>query len=133
LPTAGTAHAALVRKWNAAVDDFNSAVRQPRNVGRPLAASDAQCATVLKLRKTGTSLRDIAAETSLGLWTVRTIIDKRAGTDRTSRKYFERITPDRKEVAAWQARKRTRDSLPKRINATLKEGRDLVREARGLK
>ena len=91
-------NAALVRKWNAAVDDFNSAVPQPRNVGRPLAASDAQCATVLKLRKTGTSLRDIAAETSLGLWTVRTIIDNRAGTDRTSRKYFERITPDRKEV-----------------------------------
>jgi hypothetical protein len=63
--------------------DLDEATVRPRNVGRPLAASEAQCATVLKLHKAGTSLRAIAEETSLGLRTVRTIVDgrKRHGPD----------------------------------------------------
>ena len=51
---------ALLRKWNQFVPDYNALVR-PRNVGRPLEASDAQRAQVLKLHKGGMS----------GAWTRR--------------------------------------------------------------
>ena len=74
---------ALLRKWNAAVGDFNNRVA-PRNVGRPLAASDAQVTEVRKLHKRGMSLRGIADETSLSLATVRTIVGQKNGTDRTT-------------------------------------------------
>jgi hypothetical protein len=42
---------------------------------------------VLKLRKAGNSLREIVEETNLGLRTVRTIVDQRKGTDRTTKKH----------------------------------------------
>jgi hypothetical protein len=42
---------ALLREWNHFVPEYNAAARPPRNVGRPLAESDAQRETVLKLRK----------------------------------------------------------------------------------
>jgi hypothetical protein len=51
-------------------------------VGRPLAAGEGQIATVLQLRASGTSLRDIVEETGLGLSTVRTIIDKKRDAGR---------------------------------------------------
>jgi transposase len=124
-------HSELLRKWNAAVNDFNSVVA-PRNVGRPLEASEAQRAQVLKLRKGGMSVRSIAEEVSLELQTVRTIVDQRDGTDRTTVKYAQRIASDRTAAARWRARKRTRDGLPKRINEALATGRDLVKEAKGL-
>ena len=47
----------LLRKWNAAVKDFNSVVA-PRNVGRPLEASEAQRAQVLN-----------SGRASVGYWT----------------------------------------------------------------
>jgi hypothetical protein len=125
-------YTALVRDWNRFVSEYNAVIR-PRNVGRPLGASEAQAAHVLKLRKAGTSLRGIVDETSLPLWTVRTIVDKGEGTDRTMVKHLQRIDPDRARTAAWRARKRTRDGLPKRINETLAKGRELVKEAKGLK
>ena len=59
---------------------------QHQPVGRPLQASEAQCEHVRKLRKVGKSLRWIAEETSLTLSTVRTIVSKADGTDRTSQK-----------------------------------------------
>ena len=40
----------LVRRWNKYLPRIN---REPRNVGRPLAASEAQCAQVLKMHKGG--------------------------------------------------------------------------------
>jgi Helix-turn-helix domain of resolvase len=46
-----------------------------QDVGRPLAASEAQAATVTKLHKAGKSLRAIVDETSLSPRTVRTIVD----------------------------------------------------------
>jgi hypothetical protein len=122
----------LLRKWNQFVPEWNAHVR-PRNVGRPLAASEAQVAEVLKLHKAGGSLRGIAEDTSLGLATVRTIVAQRDGTDRTTVKHLQRIDPDRAAAARWRARKRTRDALPKRINETLAKGRELVKEAKGLK
>jgi hypothetical protein len=84
----------LVRKWNKFFGDYNAMVR-PRNVGRPLAASEAQRAQVAKLRKAGRSLREIVEETSLGLATVRTIVGQGAGRDRTTIKHLQRIDPDR--------------------------------------
>lgn len=125
-------YAALVAQWNRFVPEWNAMVR-PRNVGRPLAASDAQVAEVLKLHKAGGSLRGIAEDTSLGFATVRTIVSQKNGTDRTTVKHLERIDPDRAAAARWRARKRTRDALPKRINETLTKGRELVKEAKGLK
>lgn len=97
--------------------DFNSVVT-PRNVGRPLAASEAQVDTVRKLRKAGRSLRGIVDDTSLGLNTVRTIVGRMDGTDRTSVKHYQRIAPDRARMAAWAARKRTPDALPQRLHPT---------------
>ena len=88
---------------------------------------------MLKLHKAGGSLRGIAEDTSLGFATVRTIVSQKNGTDRTTVKHLERIDPDRAAAARWRARKRTRDALPKRINETLTKGRELVKEAKGLK
>ena len=122
----------LLKQWNKFVPRYNAAILQ-RNVGRPLAASEAQAERVRKLHKQGMSLRGIVEETSLGLRTVRTIVDQGDGRDRTTIKHLERIDPDRKLEASWRARQRTRDALPKRITETLTKGRELVKEARGLK
>jgi hypothetical protein len=72
-------YVALVKDWNKFVPAYNATVIK-RNVGRPLAASDAQVKTVRKLRDEGLSLRRIAEETTLGLKTVCTIIDKGAAS-----------------------------------------------------
>jgi DNA repair exonuclease SbcCD ATPase subunit len=125
-------YTALVRQWNAAVGSFNSVVAH-RNIGRPLAASEAQRTQVLKLHKAGKSLRAIVEETSLGFQTVRTIVAQGEGRDRTTIKHYERIGVDRREMLAERSRKRARDILPKQINETLAKGRELVKEAKGLK
>jgi len=101
-----------------------------RNVGRPLAASDAQCVQVLRLNKCGKSLRAIAEETNLGLNTVRTIIGRKNGTDRTSVKHMAKIDPDRTREKMWTAKRQQRDALPKRINELRKVGDDLIKEAK---
>jgi hypothetical protein len=120
-------HNALVDRWNRFVPLIN---RQP--VGRPLAASETQCATALKLRKAGKSLRDVAEETNLGLNTVRTIVDKGKGIDRTSRKHRARIEKDRQAAISWKRRKRTGDALPGQAQHTFDEGKALLKEAKGL-
>ena len=107
---------ALLRDWNKFVGEYNAVV-QPRPVGRPLEASEAQQVDVLRRRKSGESLQHIANETSLGLQTVRTIIGKANGTDRTTGKHLARIKPE--DMVAWKARTRTRDALPRRLNALL--------------
>jgi hypothetical protein len=119
---------ALVRNWNKYVPLINGRT-QP--VGRPLAASDAQVAQVRKLRKAGRSLRWIADEMSLGLNTVRTIVAKDNGTDRTSRQEQERIDLRRQQLA-WKREKRTGDALPKRAQRVVEEGHALLKEAKGL-
>jgi hypothetical protein len=121
----------LARKWNRNVADFNAAIKRPRNVGRPLAASEVQQQIVLKLRRASKSLRSIAEETSLGLNTVRTIVDQHDQRDRM--KHLERIRRDMGEERTWQPRKRTRDGLPRRINALQYQSDELRKEAKGLK
>jgi hypothetical protein len=84
----------------------------------------------LKLRKQGLSLRGIAEEMSLGLPTVRTIIDKFAGSDRTMAKRRQQLglEPKRKD---W--RPATMARLPKRATAHLEKGRELLKEAKSLR
>lgn len=123
----------LVRDWNRCLPLIN---REPRNIGRPLAASKAQHAEVLRLHKQGMSLRGIAEELTLGFQTVRTIITQKDRRDRTTRKHrqrLERIDIDRQQIAKWKRQKRTGDALPRRVNAFLNEGRELIKEAKGLK
>jgi hypothetical protein len=118
----------LVQKWNRFVPLING---KQKNIGRPLEASEAQIAQVLKLRKSGTSLRGIAEETNLGLSTVRTIIGKTNGTDRTTKRQITKI--DAKQImVTWKRQRRTGDSLPKRAHRVVKDGKALVKEAKGL-
>jgi hypothetical protein len=124
----------LIQQWNKFVPEYNATVA-PRSIGRPLAASEQQIAEVLRLRKEGQSLRAIAMGTSLTMRTVRTIVGRQEGTDRTTQKTnrLRRLELNRARMAAWRARKRVRDALPNRINETLERGRELVKQARGLK
>jgi orotate phosphoribosyltransferase-like protein len=118
----------LLKQWNKYVDLFVG----PKEIGRPLAASEAQCAQVLKLRKEGTPLRLIVDETSLSMRTVRTIIARRHGTDRTSVKRLQRIMPDKFAASTERALKRSRDAVLVSIPQALEESAELVLEAKGL-
>jgi len=54
------------------------------------------------------------------------------GTDRTTKRTNEirRLELNRNRMAAYRARKRTRDALPKRITEALNRGKSLVKRAR---
>jgi hypothetical protein len=119
----------LVREWNAALPLINGRT-QP--VGRPLAASEAQVLEVKRLRKTGRSLRGIVDDTNLGFGTVRTIIDRGNGTDRTTEKHRARIGLDRMRLASQRQQKRTGDALPRQAQRVVEEGQELIKEAKGL-
>src|SRR5664279_2423348 len=54
----------LLKKWNKLIPKYNAAI-VPKDVGRPLQASQAQCKEVVRLHKSGASLRAIADDTSL--------------------------------------------------------------------
>ncbi len=128
-------YTALRREWNRFVPEYNAAIAPQQNIGRPLAASDAQVATVRKLHKAGKSLRWIVEETSLSLRTVRTIIGMIEGNDRTTRQRrqrIERIGIDKMETARWKSQKRSGDALPKRVQTVIDQGNALVKEAKGL-
>ncbi len=132
-------HNKLLREWNKFVGEYNSTVA-PRGIGRPLQASEAQVKEVRKLRKFRelrkhkSSLRDIAEQTGLSLRTVRTIVGKDAGTDRTGKRanLLRKREINRLRAAEYRAQKRTRDQLPKRITETRKRGEELVKAAKGL-
>lgn len=124
-------HHDLLRRWNAMVGKYHAIVA-PKDIGRPLAASEAEIAQVLKLRKEGVPLRLIVDETNLGRQTVRTILGRENRTDRTTVKRIERLGIDKTELIRSKARKRSRDALPKRIKQTLEQGAELIREAKGL-
>lgn len=140
-------HNKLCDYYDALVERWNAKVRGGRPVGRPLAASEAQCATVIKLYGAGASLSEIAEETSLGVNTIRTVVGKASGNDRTTQKYRRRNSAHEversksKPVPAPDARKkanrrkqqiRTINALPQRAQRVVEEGRALVREAKGL-
>jgi hypothetical protein len=118
----------LARQWNAALPRING---EPRNVGRPLAASEAQCLQVLKLHKGGASLRAIVDETNLGLRTIRTIIEQKRGADRTTKKHRGRLDISG-TLTTWKRQKRAGQYLPKRAQAVIEKGEALIKEAKGL-
>lgn len=124
-------HSKLVNDWNRFLPRING---EPRNVGRPLEASEAQCAEVLGLRTAGYSLRGIAEETSLGLNTVCTIIAKKNGTDRTTKKHRQRLerVDLSQQAATWRRQRRTGSTLPKRAQRVVEAGQALIKEAKGL-
>ena len=126
-------HRKLVRDWNRFIRNYNATVA-PRQVGRPIEASDAQVKEVRKLRKSKSSLRAIAERTNLGLRTVRTIVEQDQGTDRKSKQanLLRKREFDRMKAADYRARKKARGQLPARIDQTLKRGKELVKAAKGL-
>ena len=87
--------------------------RQSAGSRPSLAASEAQIAAVRRLHKQGKSLRWIVDDTNLSLRTVRTIIGREHGTDRTTKTRREKIEIDKFQRAHWKAQKRTGDALPK--------------------
>jgi hypothetical protein len=126
-------HQSLIRQWNKFVGEYNARIA-PRERGRPLAASAAQQANVVKRHKAGESLRTIAAATSLSLRTVQTIVDKAKGRGRASKRTNEvrRKEFDRLRAASFRARKAGRDRLPQAIGDCLETGAALAKAAKGL-
>ena len=126
-------HSKLVREWNKFVPRFNASV-DPKDAGRPIAASEAQIAKVRALRKAGKSLRAIATETGLGLRTVRTILDRDAGRGRAADRKNELRKKEfnRMRAAAFRSRKRQFDALPKQLAEIQKDRARLQKAARGL-
>jgi hypothetical protein len=119
-------HNKVIQDWNKFTRKYIAVVK-PRPVGRPLAASAAQQADVLKRRKAKQSLRTIAAATSLSLRTVQTIVAQKKRTNEVRRKEYARH-----RAAAYRTRKKGRDRLPQAINEQLKIGAALVKAAKGL-
>jgi hypothetical protein len=92
-------YAELQRNWNRLVAEHNAladlvderrlnGTLTKRERGRQIAATPEQRADVFRLHEEGVSLREIAADVGIGFQTVRTLIGKIDGTDRTSRKLF---------------------------------------------
>jgi transposase len=130
----------LVRDWNKLVREYNALVSDKledgtlRDAGRPIAATAEQRHMVYESHAEGCSLREIADDAGVGLQTVRTLLGKIDGTDRTSRRLskYRKAEIDRKQVAAWKSRKRMRDALPKLLHEQSKRTDELIKEAKGL-
>jgi len=116
----------LIGQWNKFVPQYNATVN-PRPIGRPLAASVAQQRDVVKRRKAGASLRTIAHATGLGLRTVCTILEQRTRANKLRRQTF-----DRSRAAAYRARRKSRERLPRDITDHLKTGAVLLKAAKGI-
>ena len=113
----------LLKQWNRHVDLFNNTT-QRRNVGRPLAASAAQVTEVRKLHKAG-GLRCAALPRTAGSACNDGANHHRASTTAPTAppsSTCSASTLTGSEVLTWKARKRTRDGLPKRIDATYAGG-----------
>jgi lambda repressor-like predicted transcriptional regulator len=117
----------LVGRYNKLVHRFNRNIASVQPVGRPLGATEAQRAQILKLHKAGKSSRWIAEELGLSRRAVTTVVDKNAGTDRTT-------TQRRLRLGLEPKRKDWRDvaiaNLPRRATALRKASQKLLREAK---
>jgi hypothetical protein len=121
---------ALVRDWNKYLPKING---EPRNVGRPLAASKAQVKEVLWRHQTGESLRHIAEELSLAFRRCVPSLARSTALTAPPRNTGNAWSASRRgRLAKWKRQKRTGDALPKRVNAFLEQGRALIKEAKGL-
>ena len=63
--------------------------------------------------------------------TVRNIVDNANGTGRTNERLYRRIMSDVAGNAKWKRQHRIGVVLPARAQSIVKEGRALVKEARG--
>jgi hypothetical protein len=130
-------HNALVNKYNELCDRYNKLVHvfnrniaMVKPVGRPIAASETQQEQILRHHKRGKSARWIAEEMTLSRRTVTTVISKLDGSDRTTNQHRRRfgLEPKRKD---WRPASMAR--LPKRATEHFEKGRELRKEAKGLK
>lgn len=126
-------NARLIRVWNRFVGRYNATVA-PRDIGRPLAASEAQIKDVLKRHRAKASLRTIAAATSLSVRTVRTIIDKdrRGGRAGERERGIRKRVFDKVRAADFRARKRQREAFPAELNRIMERHGALLKAAKGL-
>jgi hypothetical protein len=120
----------LITGYNKLVDSFNRNIAKVNPIGRPIAASEAQQVEIAKHHKRGKSSRWIAEELSLSRRTVTTIIGKLDSSDRTTNLHRRRLGLEPK-VRDWRPAAMTR--LPKQATAHLEKGRELLKEAKGLK
>jgi septal ring factor EnvC (AmiA/AmiB activator) len=120
----------LLGRYNKLVDRFNRNIAKVNPVGRPIAASEAQQAQIIKHHKQGKSSRWIAEEMTLSRRTVTTVTGKLDGGDRTTARHRLRLDlePKRKD---WRDAARKR--LPKGATAHFEKSRELVKEVKGLK
>ena len=118
-------------RYNKLVRDFNQYAVPPKPVGRPLAASEAQQAQVIKHHKAGKSARWIAEEMTLSRRTVTTVIDKLDGSDRNTQKRRRQLGLVEPKRNDWRPAAMAR--LPKRATEHFEKGRELLKEAKGLR
>ena len=116
----------LVKRWNRAVPISNAG---SQDVGRPLAASDARIAVVLRLHKAGKSLRGIADETSLSLRTVRRP-RARCGSHHQGTAREDRGR--QASAGALEGAEADRRCAAQQVQAVIETGKALVQEAKGL-
>ena len=122
----------LREKYNKLVTDYNRRF-VPGDVGRPLGATEAQIAQVLKLHKEGVPYRLIVDEVKpISLQTVRTIIGREKRADRTTKKRASKYMPDKAEATTLKWRKREFEDIPKQVTKLLKTGEELIKQAKGL-
>jgi hypothetical protein len=128
----------VVKNHNDLLDRYNSLVRfcrariWPQPMGRPLGASKDQRKRILAHRKAGKSLRWIAEEMNLGLQSVRTVVDKKDGLDRTTLDRWQRIAPDMRQRRDRLRREKDVAVLRKRIPRLLEGSASLIKRAKGL-
>jgi hypothetical protein len=120
----------LIAGYNKLVRAFNHNIAMVNPVGRPIAASEAQQVEITKHHRRGKSSRWIAEELSLSRRTVTTIIGKLDGSDRTTNLHRRRVGLEPKH-RDWRPAAMAR--LPKQAAAHLEKGRELLKEAKGLK
>lgn len=84
---------------------------------------------MLKLHKAGQSLRSIAEDVNLSLRTVRTIIDKKDGVDRSRVARIKLVEPSL--LAGIMAQRKVRATIPRRVSASKEKMAKLIKEAKG--
>jgi hypothetical protein len=120
----------LIRDYNKLVHRFNRNIADVNPVGRPIAADEDEQQAIINHHEDGRSLRWIAEEMNLSRRTVTTVITKLDGSDRSTnaRRLKLGLEPKRKD---WRTAAMGR--LPGQATKHLEKGRNLIKEAKGLK
>jgi hypothetical protein len=124
-------HNDLLRRHNKLIDRFNLATGHLRPRGRPITATAAQQALILKRHKAAQSSRLIAEELTLSRQTVRTVIDNANGAGRAMNKRRAQLGLDPKPKKDWRIAARER--MPQSAGKHFEKGRELRQAAKGLR